>query len=395
MRKTSMINRYPFIILLSCILLQNNLFGQVTTRDSISFTKIIITNEFVSEGVAVGDVNHDSKTDIMAGAFWFEAPRWTRHEIDAAKTFNPDTAFSNSFLNFSMDVDQDGWIDLVRVGFPGKETVWYKNPANKPGHWKMSMICENTGNESPMLGDVDGDGRPDFICNNPVTKEVLWYKSPVVTGDTLWKKNIISKGDLATYVYTHGLGLGDVNGDGRKDVIIAKGWWEAPEDRAMPNWVFHPADISQECSQLYTIDLNNDGKADIISASAHDYGIWWQQQVKDDAGNIGFIHHTIDSSFSETHGLALDDINGDGYPDIVTGKRWYAHNGNDRGGKDPSVIYWYEYKPGKQPQWIPHYIDDNSGVGLHVVVKDMNNDGLPDIVIANKKGVFLFMQNKL
>lgn len=379
--------------LFACTLVYCSLYAQPSKKDSVSFKKVIITSEFVSEGAAVGDVNHDGKMDIMAGAFWFEAPGWAKHEIDEAKTFNPDTTYSNSFLNFSMDVDQDGWIDFVRVGFPGKETVWYKNPANKPGHWKMYMICENTGNESPMLGDVDGDGRLDFICNNPVTKQVLWYKSPVVKGDTAWRKFIISQGELATYVYTHGLGLGDINGDGRKDVIIAKGWWEAAVDRTQPNWVFHPADISQECSEMFTIDLNNDGKTDIISASAHDYGVWWQEQVRGASG-IGFLHHKIDSSFSETHGLALKDVNGDGNPDIVTGKRWYAHNGNDRGGKDPAVIYWYEYKPGKQPQWVSHFIDDNSGVGLHVVVQDMNKDGLADIVIGNKKGVFLFEQQK-
>jgi len=342
----------------------------------------------------VGDVNHDGRMDIMSGAFWFEAPNWTRHEIDDAKTFYPDTSYSNSFLNFSMDVNQDGWIDFVRVGFPGKETVWYQNPGNKPGHWKMYMICKNTGNESPVIIDVDGDGRPDFICNNPVTKEVLWYKSPVKKGDTAWTKHILSHGELATYVYTHGLGLGDINGDGRKDIIITKGWWEAPKNVEKDAWLFHNVDLGPDCSEMYTYDVDGDGDADVISASAHDYGIWWHEQKKDAQGNIVFASHLIDSTFSESHGLAFADINGDGNPDLVTGKRWYAHNGNDRGGKDPAVIYWFEFKPGKQPHWVPHFIDDNSGVGLHVVVQDMNKDGLPDIVIGNKKGVFLFEQVK-
>ncbi len=90
----------------------------------------------------------------------------------------------------------------------------------------------------------------------------------------------------------------------------------------------------------------------------------------------------------------MADINGDGYPDLVTGKRYYAHNGHDPGAEEPAVLYWFEYKPGKTPTWIPHQIDDNSGVGLQVVTEDMNKDNLIDIVESNKKGVYIFEQIK-
>jgi len=124
--------------------------------DSVSFRKTVITRDFVSEGVAVGDVNHDGKMDVMAGSFWFESPNWTRHNISSPKIFFPDTSFSNSFLDFSMDVNQDGWIDLIRVGFPGEELVWYENPKNARGFWKEHMIYRHIGNESPALVDIDG-----------------------------------------------------------------------------------------------------------------------------------------------------------------------------------------------------------------------------------------------
>jgi hypothetical protein len=356
------------------------------------FKKIIITHDFISEGVAVADVNGDGKPDIMAGTFWFAAPNWTRHEIALPRIYFPDTTFSNSFLNFSMDVNQDGWADLIRVGYPGKEVVWYENPKNAPGFWKEHLIYSNIGNESPALVDIDGDGRPDILCNDPEEKKMIWLKSPS-NGDTVWKKYIISNNpDLGTNRYTHGLGFGDMNLDGRKDVIITKGWWESPANRTKPDWIFHPSDFGEDCSQMYAIDIDGDGDMDLISASAHHYGIWWHEQTKDAYGNILFKHHEINKEFSQSHGLVMADINGDGFPDLVTGKRYFAHNGKDPGAFDPAVLYWFELVPGRIPQWIPHLIDDNSGVGLLPVVTDINGDGLPDIIVSNKKGVFIFQR---
>ena len=358
------------------------------------FVKHIITNDFISEGVAVADINKDGKPDIIAGAYWFEAPNWAQHIITKPQAFSADTGYSNSFLNYSMDVNQDGWPDVIRISLPGEEVVWYENPKNKAGLWLERAILSNIGNESPAFVDVDGDGRPDILCNDPINKQMIWLKSPAKKGDTLWKKFIIAQGEgiPGTNRYTHGLGWADMNGDGRPDVIITKGWWEAPKDRTQPGWIFHPADLGEDCSQMYVLDVDGDGDLDVISASAHDYGIWWHEQVKDANDITSWKHHEIYKGFSETHALTLADINGDGHPDLVTGKRYFAHLERDPGALEPSVLYWFEFKPGANPAWIPHKIDDNSGVGLQVVVTDMNGDGLPDIVVANKKGVFFFEQ---
>jgi len=393
MKINAAVFRCYFSLLVYCIH-SGPLFSQQTGKDSVRFRKIIITSDFVSEGVAVGDVNHDGRMDIMAGSFWYEAPDWKRHAITTPGIFFPDTAFSNSFLDFSMDVNQDGWIDLIRVGFPGKEVVWYENPQQSKGYWKEHLIYPNIGNESPALVDVDHDGRPDILCNDPVGKKMIWLKSPA-KGDTLWKKYIISNDSLlATGMYTHGLGFGDMNMDGRKDVIVTKGWWEAPEDREKPDWAFHQADLGDDCSQMYAIDIDGDGDMDLISASAHNYGIWWHEQTLDSLGRTIFIHHEISRAFSESHGMVMADVNGDGLPDLVTGKRYYAHNGHDPGGHEPAVLYWFELVPGRPPRWIPHLIDNDSGVGLLPVVADMNQDGFPDIIVANKKGVFIFERVK-
>jgi hypothetical protein len=183
-----------------------------------------------------------------------------------------------------------------------------------------------------------------------------------------------------------------MNADGRKDVIITKGWWESPVDIMNGKWKFHPSDIGDDCSQIYAMDVKGNGNPDLISASAHNYGIWWHEKTNDEKGNVTWQHHVIFKGFSQSHGLGFADINGDGYPDLITGKRYFAHNGKDPGAYEPAVLYWFEFKPGKNPSWIPHQIDDNSGVGLQVVTQDINRDGLVDIVVCNKKGLFFFEQ---
>lgn len=387
--------KYYLFICLSLVLFEINFLYAQKSRE-VSFSKQVLSKMFFSEGVAVGDVNKDGKKDIMAGAYWFEAPQWKRHEIAKGDTFTVNGGYSDSFLNFSMDVNQDGWIDFIRLDTPGAAAVWYENPKNKSGYWKAYTIQKSLGNELPYFGDIDGDGRPDIVGNDPDAKQVIWLRSPTKKGNTNWERYVIDEGNIfGVHKYTHGLGMEDMNGDGRLDVLTKAGWWEAPLDRKQPKWNFHKADLGEDCSQMYAIDLSQDGLKDVISMSAHKYGMWWHEQGKDAQGNDTWTKHEImGKPFSQTHGLALVDINGDGQRDLVTGKRYFAHNGKDPGAMEPAVLYWFELKAGKNPTWIPHEIDNDSGVGLHVVVEDMNNDRLPDIVVANKKGIHLFLQQK-
>lgn len=387
-------------VLLGTIVIVQGCIAQKKTASSgpVSFKKHTISflntsEEYISEGVAVADVNKDGKTDLLSGTFWWQAPDWERHEITVPEIHSIG-GYGNHFLDFPMDVNQDGWTDLIGIGLPSKEAYWYENPKNKPGHWKRHLVYPSVGNESPCLVDVDGDGRLDLLCNDPTNRKVIWISAPKAKNDTSWTTHVISNDTLrGTDLFTHGLGFGDMNGDGRKDVIYREGWWEAPVDRTKTDWTFHSADLGEECSQMYPIDVDTDGDIDIVSASAHNYGIWWYEQVREGT-DVSWKKHEIFKEFSQSHGMAMVDINRDGNPDLVTGKRFWAHNGNDPGEREPAVIYWFEFKPGKSPQWIPHLIDDNSGIGLHIVAQDINNDKLVDIIIGNKKGVFFFEQVK-
>jgi len=361
-------------------------------QPSGDFKKTKITGDFISEGVAVADLNKDGRMDIVAGYYWFEAPNWTRHEMAPSRTYNPRTEYSDSFLNLGMDVNLDGWDDVVIIDFPGKPAFWFENPKNQPGAWKKHIIADSVGvaNESPNFVDMDGDGRLDILCADKAKKQIVWLKAPTKKGETEWKRyNLTAEKVLGTEIFSHGLGYGDIDKDGIKDVIIREGWFKGTKDNKGGNWVFHPANLGEPCSHMQVIDVDGDGKNDVVSASAHALGVWWHQQVEDE-GKINFKTHLISTTTAQTHSTILADLNRDGRPDFITGKRSLAHHGRDPGDADPAMLFWIEFTPGKKPYYREHLIDNDSGSGLNIVVQDMNKDGRLDIVTANKNGVFYF-----
>ncbi len=360
----------------------------------ITWKKTVLDSQFRSEGVAVADVNHDGKPDILAGNLWYEAPTWTPHEIAPVKPFDGEHGYSECFLSWAADINRDGWPDQVVVGFPGAPAVWRENPRNQPGHWKEHVITTSACNESPAFADLLGNGKPVLISPFNET-QMAWYE-PGPDPTKPWIQHLVGEPKQPGVArFAHGLGVGDVNGDGRADIICKDGYYEAPEDRRNGIWRFVPAKLGPDCAQMAVFDVNHDGRPDVITSSAHNIGVWWWEQAPP-ASTVEFVQHVIDDSFSQSHSLVLADINGDRLPDIVTGKRFWAHGptGDVRPG-DPAVIYWFEMKRNQGTvEWIRHEVDHDSGVGTQFTVTDVNKDGLPDIVTSNKKGVHLFIQQR-
>lgn len=383
---------YPVLAGLLIVWHLPSVMGQPT-----GFKKTVITHDFISEGVAVADLNHDGRKDIVAGYYWFEAPNWVRHEMAPSRTFDPRKEYSNSFLNLGMDVNQDGWDDVVLIDFPGKPGFWFENPRNKPDQWAKHILADSVGitNESPGFFDIDGDGRLDILCGDKAKKQIVWLKAPGKRGDTDWKRFALSHENVpGTEPFAHGIGYGDINNDGISDVVIREGWFAGTADKQGGNWIFHPANLGEPCSHMQVMDVNGDGKNDVVTASAHALGVWWYEQVVDEQGNINFKTHLMSTTTAQTHASIMADLNGDGRADYITGKRFLAHHGHDPGDGDAPMLMWFEFSPGKSPYYTEHLIDTDSGAGLNIVAQDMNGDRKTDIVVANKNGVFLF-ENQL
>ena len=405
--------KFPAVLLAGAALTTG--FGADNTIHK--FERKQLSNEFWSEGANFGDFNKDGANDIVSGPFWWEGPDFTKkHEYaPATQTFkrkNDDgtealahgydpLGYSKYFFAFTHDINKDGWTDILILGFPGEESVWYENPKGATGHWKHHIALDVTDNESPTFADLTGDGQPEIICSS---KGFYGYATPESDPTKPWKWHNISPNNNY-HMYTHGLGYGDVNGDGKADLLEKSGWWEQPASLdADPLWKFHAFEFSKPGgAQMYAYDVDGDRDNDVItSLEAHGYGLAWYEHVKD-GDKITFKQHVFMGKepsdnkygikFSQLHAVDLVDMDNDGLKDIVTGKRWWAHG--PKGDAEPNaaaVSYWFKLTRGSSgPEFVPYLIDEDSGIGTQVVAGNVNKDSLPDVVVGNKRGTFVLL----
>ena len=356
----------------------------------VKFLRKFISAE-TFEAVGVFDVDGDGVPDIVTGGFWYRGPDFREKFVIADKL----TRYRDYYDEFSvipLDIDGDGHLDFITGGWWGQALRWRKNPGNHEFGWGMAaweeqVIAENIGNiETTRAWDIDGDGELELVPNTP--------------GQALCAYKLVRPGEFKQYVIYphglgHGLGFGDIDGDGQGEFVTPKGILKAPPAGPLSGqWTLtEEFDLGGDASiPVLIVDVDGDGVNELIVGNSHSYGLsWWKQTPKPDGGR-SWTKHVIDPSNSQYHDLHWADIDGDGKQELITGKRYLAHCGHDPGEYDDLGIYYFKWTgEGFAKQVIasgPPGV--GKGCGIQFALADLRGTGRLDIIAPGKDGLCVF-----
>jgi hypothetical protein len=395
MKRPQTLPRTILVLTVWCLYLTQ---GAGLAMAQLTFEARLLTVD-ANEGIAAGDIDGDGVADLVAGRNWYRGGDWAPRPLRVVEDWNGYVQSNGDFL---WDVNGDGRLDVIAGSFLPTQVYWYENPgvpALQLGLlWKKHLLVDtgNSSNEGQLLRDLDGDGVPEWIVNSWLKHVplVVWRfeaSGPNELPATQPAPVTMVPHELGATANGHGLGTGDLDGDGRLDVLAGQGWYQQPADEPWQvPWQFH-ADWDFHVSlPIVVADVDGDGRNDLVLGNGHDYGLfWWQNLGPDDQGKIRWDRHLIDNSYSQVHALAWSDLDGDGQPELVAGKRFRAHNGNDPGAGEPPCLYYYDWNENSGRFDRFPIEEGHVGCGLQIVVAELTGDGKTDIAVAGKSGTWL------
>ena len=389
----------------------------VLAKEEVSsrFTSHQISTMYYGWSAAAADINRDGTLDIVSGPFYYLGPSYSERRLyRVGRVYNPATEYAPDMVNFAYDFTGDGWPDILASDWDRSKGTrpidLYVNPGGAGRRWDHTTILPAPNTESVLMRDIDGDGVPEMVFGT--AEGYAWAKPDPSNPTAPWPVRIVSGPNDPRNVHGMG-GVGDLNGDGRADIVTNRGWYEQPATIAGTQpWPFHAFDFATATTEMGVYDVNGDRLTDVVtSLSVHNWGLAWFEQQKGADGSITFVRHDIagdhstknagDVVFSEAHAARFVDMTGDKIPDFIVGKRYWSHlenyNGPDPYG--PAVIYIYRtVRNAKAPggaEFVPELVHNRSGVGSAFEVMDLNKDGRPDIAVATAYGTHVFLSKSV
>ena len=353
-------------------------FTAPAAASGVEWRRHVVTEGFRTNTAVAADFTGDGRFDIIANCgpceedVLFVAPDWKR--VVLGKTVN-------GIYSAVLDMDGDGDLDYVGARYSPGFIYWLERPANPLRvPWKMHVVDDHAaggvnGVHGFYVGDVNRDGKPDLIANSGEPKgafpsSLAWFEAPG------WKRHIFAAGDAPGL--SHYFGFGDVNGDGRPDIASAAkippdgnwfAWWQAPAD-PRGTWQKRIIATGQEgASNIAIVDVNGDRRPDFLASRGHGKGLVWFEAPDWKA-------HEIDSSHPYPHSLAVGDIDGDGDIDAAACSAVY--------GREPAkpLLAWYENDG--RGRFTAHTIDGNQAA-YDTRLADMDGDGDLDVLVAGQE----------
>ncbi len=403
----------------------------VQVPGSLSFQKVIIHERFLAESASIGDFNKDGNPDVASGRRWWEGPAFTvehtfRTGHEDLPPEEPNDGVSDDWADFAYDVDGDGWDDIIDLASPDTTSAlavdnpvpdgsgyWFQNPgAAAQELWTKHLISDDIRMEQRALVDMTGDGYPELLGGALADTTKGYYQADQADPTAPWTFHSVTRQyDFYGGGWIHGIGAGDVDGNGTQDLLERSGCWLQSETGTWEfvNVGFNDADElgtqgNIGGAHMFAYDVDGDGDADVVTGlHSHGWGLAWFEQTAPKQFTKHLIFHTPEEAamyggiaFSQLHAMALEDMDGDGLKDIVTGKGWYVHPPvfNDPDYDGTPVVYVFKLvRDAMGAHFEPHLVDEETGTGRHFTVGHLDKNGTLDFVIGGKKGLFVFLQD--